>query len=247
MRWERARQEGMGALRRAPRATDRGTAPGVGATAQRTGTGGRLSEGAGDVAADRATESKRVSREDPRLFGLAVARRARLERAAAGRRGARQQRSSGSEAQGQEVARTKNAARDGRIILCIDDRGLSCRPCGAGPWAPGGQTPIPQYSFSREQLSVIADLSYWRICFRLFSGALKTPQFVEFLQALQATTGKNLPAIWDRLQAHRWKVVRKNIEAQHGQIAIDYLPPYAPGQLQRQFGADRPPPCGSPL
>ena len=170
-----------------------------------------------------------------------------MERAAAGRRGERTQRSSGSEAQGQEVARTKNAARDGRIILCIDEGGLSCRPCGAGPWAPGGQTPILQYSFSREQLSVIADLSYWRICFRLFSGALKTPQFVEFLQALQATTGKNLPAIWDRLQAHRWKVVRKNIEAQHGQIAIDYLPPYAPGLLQRQFGADRPMPCGSPL
>lgn len=99
------------------------------------------------------------------------------------------------------MARTKNAARDGRIILCIDEGGLSCRPCGAGPWAPGGQTPILQYSFSREQLSVIADLSYWRFCFRLFSGALKSPQFVESLQALQATTGKNLPAIWDRLRA----------------------------------------------
>ena len=201
MRWERARQEGMGALHREPRATDRGTAPGVGATAQRRGTGGRLSEGAGDVAADRATDRS----EFPVKILASSAWRLLGGLGWSVRRPAGEARDSNDRAARRRKARRwpeqKNAARDGRIILCIDEGGLSCRPCGAGPWAPGGQTPILQYSFSREQLSVIADLSYWRFCFRLFSGALKSPQFVESLQALQATTGKNLPAIWDRLRA----------------------------------------------
>ncbi len=32
----------------------------------------------------------------------------------------------------------------------------------------------------------------------------------------------------DRLQAHRSKLVRAHVEAQRGQIMIDYLPAYAP-------------------
>ena len=60
-----------------------------------------------------------------------------------------------------------------------------------------------QYSFSWKQLSVIAGLSYWRFYFRLFNGSIKSPQIVEFLKALQATIGKKLLIIWDRLQAHR--------------------------------------------
>ena len=85
-----------------------------------------------------------------------------------------------------------------------------------------------QYSFSWKQLSVIAGLSHWRFYFRLFNGSIKSPQFVEFLKALQATIGKKLLIIWDRLQAHRSKLVRAHLEAQRGEILIDYLPPYAP-------------------
>jgi transposase len=87
---------------------------------------------------------------------------------------------------------------------------------------------VLQYSFSWKQLSVIAGLSYWRFYFRLFNGSIKSPQIVEFLKALQATIGKKLLIIWDRLQAHRSKLVRAHVEAQHGQIMIDYLPAYAP-------------------
>jgi transposase len=87
---------------------------------------------------------------------------------------------------------------------------------------------VLQYSFSWKQLSVIAGLSYWRFYFRLFNGSIKSPQIVEFLKALQATIGKKLLIIWDRLQAHRSKLVKAHVEAQRGQIAIDYLPAYAP-------------------
>jgi hypothetical protein len=69
----------------------------------------------------------------------------------------------------------KIAARQGRIIVFIDESGLSERPCRARTWAPKGQTPVLQYSFSWKQLSVIAGVSYWRFYFRFFSGSIKSP------------------------------------------------------------------------
>jgi transposase len=127
------------------------------------------------------------------------------------------------------VAGTKKiAARQGRVIVFIDESGLSERPCRARTWAPRGETPVLQYSFSWKQLSVIAGISYWRFYFRLHPGAIRTPQVLEFLKALQVTIGRKLLIIWDRLQAHRAKLVRQHVEAQRGAIALEYLPAYAP-------------------
>src|SRR5271155_3554527 len=132
----------------------------------------------------------------------------------------------GSNVEGQEGARTKKiAARQGRVIVFIDESGLSERPCRARTWAPKGQTPVLQYSFSWKQLSVIAGLSYWRFYFRLFNGSIKSPQIVEFLKALQTTIGKKLLIVWDRLQAQRSRPVEAYVEAQRGQILLEYLPP----------------------
>lgn len=122
----------------------------------------------------------------------------------------------------------KIAARQGRLIVFIDESGLSERPCRASTWAPKGQTPILQYSFSWKQLSAIAGVSVHRFYFRLFSGSIKSPQIVEFLKALSATIGRKILIIWDRLQAHRSKLVKSFVEAQRGAIALEYLPAYAP-------------------
>lgn len=67
-----------------------------------------------------------------------------------------------------------------------------------------------------------------RFYFRLHGGTIRTPQVIEFLKALQATIGKRMLINWDRLQAHRSKLVRAHVEAQRGAIALEYLPAYAP-------------------
>lgn len=51
---------------------------------------------------------------------------------------------------------------------------------------------------------------------------------MQFLKALTATIGRKLRIIWDRLQAHRTRLVRDYLEQQRGAIALEYLPPYAP-------------------
>ena len=84
-----------------------------------------------------------------------------------------------------------------------------------------------QYRLGWKQLSVIAGISYWRFYFRLFNGSIKSPQIVEFLKALQTTSGKKLLIIWDGLQAHRSKLVRAHVEAQRGRIVLERLPAYA--------------------
>jgi transposase len=84
-----------------------------------------------------------------------------------------------------------------------------------------------QCSFSWRQLPVIASISYWRFYFRLHPGAIRTPQLLEFLKALQATIRRMLLIVWDRLQAHRSKRVRHHVAAQRGAIALEYLPTYA--------------------
>jgi transposase len=114
------------------------------------------------------------------------------------------------------------------VIVFIDESGLSERPCRARTWAPRGETPVLQYSFSWKQLSVIAGVTCWRFYFRLFSGTIRTPQVIEFLKVLHGTIGEKVLIIWDRLQAHRSKLVHRYVEEQDGAIALEFLPAYAP-------------------
>jgi transposase len=122
----------------------------------------------------------------------------------------------------------KNARRQGRTIVFVDESGLSERPTRIKTWAPKGCTPILQYSFNWKQLSLIAGASFWRIYFRFFNGTIKGPQLVEFLKALAATIKGKLLIIWDGLPAHRSRLVRDYVESLHGQIALERLPGYAP-------------------
>lgn len=85
-----------------------------------------------------------------------------------------------------------------------------------------------QYSFNWKQLSLIAGLSFWRLYFRFFHGAIGSPQIIEFLKALKATIRGKLLVIWDGLPAHRSRLVRQYVDSLHGHIQLERLPAYAP-------------------
>lgn len=122
----------------------------------------------------------------------------------------------------------KNATKQGRIIVFVDESGLSERPTLVRTWAPRGHTPVVQFSFNWKQLSVIAGVSFWRFYFRLFPGAVRAPQCVEFLKALKQHIGRKLLIIWDGLAVHKSRLVRQFVEESAGQIQIEFLPAYAP-------------------
>lgn len=51
---------------------------------------------------------------------------------------------------------------------------------------------------------------------------------MEFLKTLSQMVGRKLLIVWDRLQAHRSRLLRNYVEQQNGRIALEYLPAYAP-------------------
>lgn len=114
------------------------------------------------------------------------------------------------------------------MIVFIDESGLSEKCPLTRTWAPRGQTPVIQQSFTWKQMSAIAGLSWWRFYFRFFAGAVKSEQIIEFLSALKRQIGQPLLIIWDGVGTHKSRLVRAWLDAQEGQVAIAFLPPYAP-------------------
>src|SRR6185437_10640899 len=122
-----------------------------------------------DAAADRDSDQRALRRAALPTLGVADAAAAWLERPTTHWACSRARRSGNRHLEKEEVARNKKiAARQGRIIVFIDESGLSERPCRARTWAPKRQTPVLQFSFSWKQLSAIAGVSFWRFYFRFF-------------------------------------------------------------------------------
>lgn len=122
----------------------------------------------------------------------------------------------------------KKASREGRLIVFVDESGLSERPTRVRTWALKGQTPVIQFHFNWKQLSMIAGLSLRQCVFRLHEGTIRSAQIVAFLKALHRHLKRRLLIVWDGLRAHRSRLVREHVDATRGAIELAFLPPYAP-------------------
>jgi transposase len=87
---------------------------------------------------------------------------------------------------------------------------------------------VLHYNFNWKTLSAVAGLTFWNFYFRLYAGAVRSPQVVDFLHALVRHIPRPLILVWDRLPAHRSRLVRDYVESLRGWIRMEYLPPYAP-------------------
>jgi len=122
----------------------------------------------------------------------------------------------------------KKAKNEGRTIVFIDESGLSERPHRCRTWAPRGQTPVLQYHFNWKTLSAIAGVTWWNFYFRLFPGAIRSPQIIQFLAHLLRHIPGKLLIVWDGLPAHRSRAVWQFVQQQRGRLWLEYLPGYAP-------------------
>jgi transposase len=105
---------------------------------------------------------------------------------------------------------------------------VSQRPHRCRTWAPRGQTPILEHNFNWKNLSAVAGLTFLNFYFRLYAGAVKSPEVVDFLQLLVRHIRTPVLLVWDRLPAHRSRLVRDHIQQLQGVIHVEYLPAYAP-------------------
>ena len=122
----------------------------------------------------------------------------------------------------------KNAARQGRLIIFIDESGVSERPTRVKTWAVRGETPIVQFHFNWHQLWLIAGMHFSGLCFRLHEGTIAKEEVLEFLKALRAHFRRPLLIIWDSSRPHRSVLIREYVALTHGQIQLHFLPGYAP-------------------
>jgi transposase len=63
---------------------------------------------------------------------------------------------------------------------------------------------------------------------RHFGGSIHGEQVVTALRYFRRRIGRPLIVVWDRLNAHRAKVVRAFVAAHPDDYRLEWLPPYAP-------------------
>jgi transposase len=207
----------------------RTTASRPGKAAEGWGAGAGVCHGAVDVTACRPVDRGEILSSIQREPSVAYPGIAGIQQPAAHWSGARTRRGRDSALEACALAGVKkNARKQGRVIVFIDESGLSERPTQVRSWAPRGHTPVLQYHFNWHQLSAIAGITFQRFYFRLFPGAIKGAQLVEFLHALGRQIRRKVLVIWDGLPAHRSQLVRDYVESLKGAIQLEYLPAYAP-------------------
>jgi hypothetical protein len=77
---------------------------------------------------------------------------------------------------------------------------------------------VLQYHFNWKTLSAIAGVTWWNFYFRLFPGAIRSPQIILFLSHLLQHIPGKLLIVWDGLPGHRSRAVWDFIQQQHGKL-----------------------------
>lgn len=114
------------------------------------------------------------------------------------------------------------------MILFVDESGISQRPTRVRTWAPKGDSPVVQFHFNWDHVSIIAGLHLSGVTFRLYDGAIRKEEVVDFLKAFKAHYRRKLLILWDGAKPHRSRLVREYIDSTEGQIVVERLPAYAP-------------------
>lgn len=85
-----------------------------------------------------------------------------------------------------------------------------------------------QYHFNWKVISAMAGVTWWNFYFRLFPGAIRSPQVAQFLEHLLRHLRGKVLVIWDRLPSHRSLLVKEFVAGLGGRLELEFLPAYAP-------------------
>lgn len=101
-------------------------------------------------------------------------------------------------------------------------------------WAPRGQTPIlRQVTRSFKKVSAIAAVTVAPrrqrvgLYFSLHTRNFNAHRIIAFLRSLRRQLQRQIIVVWDRLTAHRGRLVQRFL-ARCNQVQVEFLPPYAP-------------------
>ena len=78
-----------------------------------------------------------------------------------------------------------------------------------------------QYHFNWKTISVAAGMTVWNFYFQIFEKAVGKEETILFLTHLLRYIKTPLLVVWDRLPAHRSRLVGEFLDSVNGQIAIE--------------------------
>ena len=124
----------------------------------------------------------------------------------------------------------RQAARERRALVCVDESGFYLLPGVVKTYGPKGQTPVVDKRLSRDHLSVMAGVTRAGKLYTLVrQKSLKSVESVVFLKHLLVQTGQKLLVIWDGSPIHRWGAVQEFLAAGGAKrVHLEALPGYAP-------------------
>ena len=130
----------------------------------------------------------------------------------------------------------KNAAQRRAWIFFQDESGFTQQPSIRRTWAPRGETPIlKSHGNHWTKTSVAAALGFrWdgnqaRLMARTKPDSFNTDSLIAFLKELKRfVQGQKVILVWDRLPAHRSKLMQPFLRDQRSWLRIEWLPGYAP-------------------
>ncbi len=101
-------------------------------------------------------------------------------------------------------------------------------PRGRG-YAPRGQTPVLEVVSRRKSVSFLSTVTNQGLVrFMVLNGPLSAQTLIRFMRRLVRSTEKKIFLILDNLNVHKAAKVRAWVAAHAHEIAVFYLPPYAP-------------------
>ena len=132
------------------------------------------------------------------------------------------------------AAGKKNAQRRQAWIAFADESGFSQRPPIRATWAPRGQTPRLVEPFNWSSLTALGTLLptpdgkrlRWLLAIR--RGSIRSAQVVRFLKNLKRHRRRPVILVWDRLSAHRSRIVQQGLRHERRWLGVEWLPAYAP-------------------
>ena len=124
--------------------------------------------------------------------------------------------------------RSKKAQRDGRLIVFVDESGISERPTRCAHLAPKGQTPIIQFHFNWTHVSVICRPDTHELPVQTARRQHQEGRDRRIPQSAQSPSEPAAAGDLGWLESAQKPLVRDYLDSLHGHIQIAFLPPYAP-------------------
>ena len=127
----------------------------------------------------------------------------------------------------------KKGAETNSRLAFLDESGISERPSVRRTWAPRGKTPVIVSTGSWSVRSVVGVITCTpagdnpRLYIRIFSGAIHKEDTLRFLKELRHHVRGKILLLWDRLAAHRAKIVKEYVVS-HPWVSTEHFPSYAP-------------------